>query len=555
MRAGHDHPGDPEEQDVVARDQDGAGVERPEVWGVVGPPQRGEGPQPRAEPGVEDVLVLDVAGPGAVDRDHERVLVALAVVADRVPHGDPVAPPQLAADGPVADVAEPAAVLVGPPGRVERDGPVVDDRQRLVGQRLHRDVPLGRQERLDDGLRPRRDRRGDRVVLGLDQLAGRVEVGDDLALGLGPVEPGVGAGQLVQRPVGVHDRQRRQVVALADLPVDLAVAGRHLEGAGAEVLLDRLVGDDGDGPAGRRDEHVPADEVPEPVVVGVDGDGRVGGDRLGPRRRDVDVAAGLPPLAVDDGVADGPQVPRPLDVVDLLVRDDGLVVGVPVDEVLAAVDEPLLVQRHEHLLDGPAQPLVHGEPAVPPVGRVAQAPLLLQDDVAVLTAPGPDVLQERVAPDRLAVDAVLLELLLDDVLGRDAGVVEPGDPQGLEPPHPLVPDEQVLDRVLERVAHVEPAGHVGRRHRDHERLLFAGQHRVRVGVEKAAVLPVAVPRRLDGLGLVRRAGGGGRRRRRGLGGAGPVGGRLGRARLGRAHGLRPPPARAGSAGLWVRPRS
>ena len=452
-----------------------------------------------------------------------------------------MAPPELAADRPVADVLQPPPVLVGPAGGVEPDRPVVDDRERLFGERLHRDVPLRRQQRLDDGLRPRRDRDRVRVVFRLDELAGRLQVGHDPLAGDEAVEPGVRAALVVQRPVEVHERDGLEPVPLADGVVVLVVARRHLEGALAEVHLDVLVGDDGDDPADRRHAHRLAHERREPWVVGVDGDGGVGRDRLGPRRRDVDVLARLRPARVHDRVADGPQRARPLDVVDLLVRDDRLVVGVPVDEVVAAVDEALGVEADEHLLDGAAEAVVHREPLVAPVARVAEAALLLEDDAAVLLLPRPDVLEERLAAQRFAVDALLFQLPLDDVLGRDAGVVHAGNPERLEAAHPLVAREEVLDRVLERVAHVEPAGHVRRRHGDHERGRPALGHRVRVGVEKAAGLPVGVPLLLDGGRLVRRPGRLGGRRfgggRRGVSVAGRGGGRGGHTAVGPGGGV------------------
>ena len=58
----HDHPGDPEEQDVVAGLHDRRRVEAAEVGRVVRPAERRERPQPGAEPGVEDVGVLGELG-------------------------------------------------------------------------------------------------------------------------------------------------------------------------------------------------------------------------------------------------------------------------------------------------------------------------------------------------------------------------------------------------------------------------------------------------------------------------------------------------------------
>ena len=58
------------------------------------------------------------------------------------------------------------------------------------------------------------------------------------------------------------------------------------------------------------------------------------------------------------------------------------------------------------------------------------------------------------------------ELLLDDDLRRDAGVVGADLPQRVVAAHAVVADQHVHQRVLERVPHVQRAGDVGRRQLD-----------------------------------------------------------------------------------------
>jgi hypothetical protein len=53
----HHHPGDPEEDDVEAGDEDGGREVFPERLGLLGPAQRADGPEAGGEPGVEDVGV------------------------------------------------------------------------------------------------------------------------------------------------------------------------------------------------------------------------------------------------------------------------------------------------------------------------------------------------------------------------------------------------------------------------------------------------------------------------------------------------------------------
>ena len=77
-------------------------------------------------------------------------------------------------------------------------------------------------------------------------------------------------------------------------------------------------------------------------------------------------------------------------------------------------------------------------------------------------------------PSVAAVDLALHQLALDHHLGGDAGVVHARLPQHVLAAHALEADENVLQRVVERVAHMQRAGDVGRRNDDGERLGTVG---------------------------------------------------------------------------------
>ena len=74
----------------------------------------------------------------------------------------------------------------------------------------------------------------------------------------------------------------------------------------------------------------------------------------------------------------------------------------------------------------------------------------------------------RPSSSRVRFDA--REHALHHVLRRDARVVGAADPERLAALHPAQADDHVLHRAVERVAHVQRARDVGRRHGDHERL-------------------------------------------------------------------------------------
>ncbi len=198
--------------------------------------------------------------------------------------------------------------------------------------------------------------------------------------GFEAIEAVVGrAGEIDVRGL-VHDDGRGQVVALADGEVVGVVRGRDLDGAGAELGLGPVVGEDGDfacwfsKDAGEWESDQFADEFRVARVVGIDGYGDVAEHGFGARGGDDDGAG-----AVGEGIADVVELAEAVFVRDFEVGDGGLLDGVPVDDVGAAVDEALLVEADEGFLDGDVEAVVHGEELAGPVDGGAEAAHLVGD--------------------------------------------------------------------------------------------------------------------------------------------------------------------------------
>ena len=108
---------------------------------------------------------------------------------------------------------------------------------------------------------------------------------------------------------------------------------------------------------------------------------------------------------------------------------------------------------------------------------------------------------ELVAAEIPAVRLLALhQLPLDHHLGGDAGMIHPRLPQHVAAAHALEAGEHVLQRVVERVTHMQRAGHVGRRDDDGEGTRARPAWLARG--KRSSVLPEAVGRPLDGRGLI-----------------------------------------------------
>ena len=80
------------------------------------------------------------------------------------------------------------------------------------------------------------------------------------------------------------------------------------------------------------------------------------------------------------------------------------------------------------------------------------------------------------------------ELLFHHRLGGDAGVVHTRQPQHLETLHALAAGQRIHQRVVQRMTHVQAAGHVGRGQHDRVRRFGAA----RIGSEVTGIHPALV---------------------------------------------------------------
>ena len=448
-----------------------------------------------------------------------------------MPDGDAVAPPELAADRPVAFLAEPVEVALGIPLRPDPHGAARHGVERGLGEFGHADEPLVGEVGLDRRLRAVGVGQLDEPVLHLQELARGLEVGHDLRPRPRDREAHVGSGLGVEPAVGLEDVDHQQPLPQAHVVVVGIVGGGDLHAAGAHLGLGPLVGHQRDRPAEQGQPDLPAvprhrrelfeagqqvaaaggEVVEGRVYLGdvpggrggpllpqgpfglverggglrVHGHGRVAQERLRPGRRHGQ-ARRLAGPGIDHVVADVPEVALHRLVEDLVVADGRLQERVPVDQPLAAPHETLAEQPQEGLADSPRAAVVEREPHAVPVAAGAEVAELPEDPLLILLLPGPDPRDEPLAAEIVAGELFLLEQPpLHDRLRGDAGVIGAGHPEREESLHPPGADEHVLQRVVEGVAEVEGAGHVGGRDDDREDPAAGG----RLGMPEAAGVP------------------------------------------------------------------
>ena len=106
----------------------------------------------------------------------------------------------------------------------------------------------------------------------------------------------------------------------------------------------------------------------------------------------------------------------------------------------------------------------------------------------MLLLPFPGVFEEFLTADFLLGNAHGLQLGDHLGFGGDGGVVRARHPAGVLAVHAGVPDQDVVQGVVEHMAHMEDARHVGRRNHDGIGFLF-----VRFRMEELVGQPIGVP--------------------------------------------------------------
>ena len=183
---------------------------------------------------------------------------------------------------------------------------------------------------------------------------------------------------------------------------------------------------------------------------------------------------------------------------DLLVREGGQRFRAPIHHPFAAINEPLFIQVHEHPLHASRVILIHRESQPRPVTARAELFQLLDDDAAVLLFPFPNVLEQLLASEIIAMlhSAFLAQLALHHILRRDARMIRPRQPKHLLAIHPRLARQNVLNSVVEDVPHVEHSCDI--RRRNYNRICRPRiAHPRRVCRERLLFQPGRVPLRLN----------------------------------------------------------
>ena len=374
---------------------------------------------------------------------------------------------------------------------------------------VHRNEPLVRQHGLNDLSGAAAARHHQLVFLHFDQQAQGFEVGDHLLACHKTVQAQIGSGRLIV-DLGVQRQHadEGQLVALADGVIVLVVRWGDLDHTRAKSLVHVVVGNHRNGSIAQRQGDVLAKQVPVALILGVHHGGHVAQHGLRPRcgHHQTGGHFAVDELrAIGEWIADVPQKAVFFFALDFQVADRAHQHRVPVDQALAAVDQTLLIELDKGLSDGFGQLVVHREVLAAPVHAVAHAAHLGRDGVAAFLFPLPDLGDKVLAAQVVAADFLLLQLALDHDLCGNAGMVGTRNPGRIGAEHAVIARQRIHDGLVEGMAHVQRARHIGRWQLDGKggRALFGHLAAAIAGLGVTPAFPLGAPLGLNGGGLER----------------------------------------------------
>ncbi len=378
-----------------------------------------------------------------------------------------MSPPQLAGNAPVLDVFQPLLERVVKAFRHKRDSLLaLLVFEHLVGERAHLDKPLFRQVRLHDHACALGMPDLVRVLLDVVDHTVLFKIGHERLAAFEPVHAFVLVGHGVHRAVVVHADRHVESIFFREREVVGVVSRRTFHDGRSKFHVDVVVGHDWQRLSVGRVDGVLANQVLVALVVWMNEDRLVGEHRFRARRGDDEFFPGF-----HNFVFEVIHVAHDFLVLNFDVAQRGAGLRIPVDDALALVNQPVVVQVDKHFANGLRQSFIHCEALARVVKRQAKLGPLFANGGGVFLLPLPRPVQKFLAADVVAGNSLVFEAGVDFGLRRDAGMIHTGQPQHVKALQALVARQDILDRRVPGVSEMELASYIGWRDDDTIRAL------------------------------------------------------------------------------------
>ncbi len=193
-----------------------------------------------------------------------------------------------------------------------------------------------------------------------------------------------------------------------------------------------------------------------------------------------------------------PQMSRLLLILHLRIGNGSIADRAPVDNLCPFIDPAFFMHLAEHFGHGLITALIHCKALSVPVTGGTHFFKLFDNPAAVLSSPVPGTLKKLLPAQIMFINPLFFQGLYNFYFRGNAGMVRPRLPERVVALHPLITDQNILHRIIERMSHMELPRDIGGRDHNCERFLCF----IRLRMEIFFFQPSCVDPVLNALGII-----------------------------------------------------
>ena len=290
-------------------------------------------------------------------------------------------------------------------------------------------------------------------------------------------------------------------MSFAHIEIVEIVPRRDLHGAAAQLRVGMFIRHNRNLAARDRQDDMLADNACITLIIGMHGHCHICEHCFRARGCNLYIVAPVSEFyAIFKRVFEVPETALQILRLNLKIRNRCLELRVPIHQPFVAINQVQtisdfvggIVKIYEGLEHRFGKVLVHGELLARPVHRTAQTAQLAGDGAAALFLPLPHLLDKFLARIIGALVLPLFQLAFDHHLRGNPCMVGADNPQGVLAAQAFISDDDILQRIVKRMANMKATGDVRRRIDDGEGFRIGP-----LGPEQAVLFPMGIPFRLN----------------------------------------------------------
>ena len=429
------------------------------------PTKRGEGPQRRAEPGIQCILILcDICGAaffafsGVFLRYCDMTAVRTVVCRNSV------SPPKLTGNTPVADIIQPVHINLAETFGNKFQLLILINLDGRLCQLVHLYKPLQFNHGFDGCVASFMAAYRMGNILDFNQIAFLVQLFYDFLSGLQSVHACKSACLFIHCAVIIHHANTGQVMSQPNLEVIRVMCRCNFYNTGTKFSVNIFIRNDGYFLIQNGNDTGLADQVLISFICGMYRNRSIAQHGFGSGGCQSQLF-----IRTNNGVIDMIKMPCHINVLYLCVGNCSLTLRTPVDNLFPAVNIALFIQTAEGFQNSFGAALVHRKAYTIPVTRAAQLSQLVQNNAAVFLLPSPCAFQKALTTNILLGQPFGCHLLHNLQFRGNACMVNAGYPECVVACHSFPANQDILHGVVQCMSHVQLPCNIRGRHYDAKR--------------------------------------------------------------------------------------